>query len=432
MLPKNLIRRIATAILSIVFFQNAFCQESYQTGYIIPLCGDTLRGYIDYRNWERNPNTINFKNDLSKNKIIFKPLDIKGFRVLNEIYVSAIVKTEVSPINTENLQLPDDKATNKELVFKTDTTFLQAIVQGEKSLYYYCNRSSKDQFYIKQDTSYSLLIYKKYLKRIKNVQEEKLVIAENNKYLGQLTIYLQNCPNIQAKINETKHTKKSLENLFNYYYNNTQATIKFQTEKEKTKVEYGILAGVSSTELNFNSEAFPYLDQTRYTQPKSITAGVFMNVIFRRNQGKWSINNELIYTTYKDKGSYSNYVDANQYTNTHTTIGYSYIKMNNMLRFKYPIGGIFIYLNGGVSNGYAICETNYKRQESKLFTTEHITEGKAIDKTRKYEYGLLFGLGTKYKRYSVEVRYETASGMSANNMITSSVKRYYLLLGIKL
>ena len=46
----------------------AYSQENFVAGSIIKLNGDTVKGYVDYRNWERNPNQIKFKERESAEK----------------------------------------------------------------------------------------------------------------------------------------------------------------------------------------------------------------------------------------------------------------------------------------------------------------------------------------------------------------------------
>ncbi|NTV83749.1 MAG: hypothetical protein HGA23_05540, partial [Bacteroidales bacterium] len=43
-----------------------------------------------------------------------------------------------------------------------------------------------------------------------------------------------------------------------------------------------------------------------------------------------------------------------------------------------------------------VTEKNYKKTEKKFFSTENVEEGKALDDTRKYEFGFISGMGTKF------------------------------------
>jgi hypothetical protein len=134
---RKLQKRIVLIIIGLAFFHTSYCQKNYLAGYIIKTNGDTLHGFIDYRNWNENPNKIIFKKTLTDNLIKYTPIDIKEFRVHNETYESAIIKVEVSPDKISELQTTD------ELVFKTDTTFLQALIKGPKCLYYSLNPQEK-------------------------------------------------------------------------------------------------------------------------------------------------------------------------------------------------------------------------------------------------------------------------------------------------
>lgn len=420
MQTSNLIRKISLAILASFIFQTSFCQENYIPGYVISK-GDTLRGYVDYRNWAGNPDKIAFKENLSDKASIYTPLDIKGFGVLDEIYESAIIQTEVSPKNIDNIT--DEIYYNADLVLESDTTFLQTIIQGKKSLYYYMNRIGKDQFYIRQDSSYQFLIYKEYL----ITSEGHHGTAERKQYLNQLTSYLMACPGIQSKIRSTTYSRKSMENLFRYYYAGTRSTLQFQKKTEKVLVEYGVFAGLSLTSVKFN--LFPYLEFADFNTSKNFSGGLFLELFPPRNQRRWSLCNELIYSSYEANGIYKDYTSEYRYNLYYTTIGFSYLKMNNMVRYKYPIGDFFVYLNAGISNGFAISETNNLRKENYLYSSQNVQEIKALESTRKYEQGYIIGLGARHKKCSFELRYERGNGMSDASRLQSAISRYFFLLG---
>jgi hypothetical protein len=422
MKTKNIIKRLTLTVFGIIIIQNTFSQENYLPAYIISLKGDTLHGFIDYRNWDINPDKINFKEKSEGSVISYSPSDIKGFGVLDEIYESAKVNKEISPKDINNLEF------NPELKITIDTVFLQSVIIGSKCLYSYKLNSENELFYFKQDTSYELLIFKKYLK----IQDGKNIIKENNKYLGQLLLYLQDCPKIQSKLKTTKYNKKSLEKLFLFYYKCSQSNIKFSKKTEKLISEIGLLAGLSTTTLKFKGdEQFQNLIIPNFQPSINFSGGLSFDIILPRNQGKWSISNELIYSAYSAKNHFEEYVNENDYTIIDATAGYSYLKMNNMLRFKYPIGNLSVYINAGISNGYAINEKNSSVKVLKLYAPETTTEDKAIQSTRLYEQGIVLGLGTRYKKYSLEIRCEKGNGMSAYSLLNSVTTRYYFMLGYR-
>ena len=82
-----------------------------------------------------------------------------------------------------------------------------------------------------------------------------------------------------------------------------------------------------------------------------------------------------------------------------------------------------------MSNGFGFNEINYLEKVSIFYTTEHYKEGEAIDDPRTNEQGLVVGLGTKFKKLSLETRLEKANGMSKYPGLGSVTNRFYILVG---
>jgi hypothetical protein len=418
------ISRLALVFSGILLFQTVHSQEKYLPGYVINLKGDTLSGFIDYRNWKINPGKIDFKDRVENKQFTFLPSDIIEFKVKDEVYVSAIINIETSPRNTAELNY--DKAMH----LQAESAFLQTFYKGKKSLYHYFNHG-KDYFYIRKDTTFELLLYKKYLFVQENnplIKENNTIIKENKAYLGQLDNYLNDCQGIEDRLTKTTYKQAALDNLFKYYYETTQSEISFKKNIERASLETGALAGVSLTSLSFRGPS--YFTLTDYSLSVNFSAGLYCELILPRNQRKWSISNELIISAYDVSGTYNDGVE-NDYSKTTTELGFTYLKINNLLRYKYPVGHAYIFLNGGISNGFIIKEINYKNVVTKFYSSETNVEGVALEGTRKYELGFIFGTGLKTGRYSLEARYETGNGMSDYFTIKGRTQRIFLLLGFR-
>ena len=415
------LKKFGILLIGILNFQLAVSQENYIPGYVIKNNVDTLVGLVDYRDWKQNPSKVIFKTKIENKPTIFTPTDITEFKVDGNIYVSGIIYTEVSPTQINKL------VENPQVNLVVDTTFLQTLFRGKKSLYYFKNSDGKENFYIKQNTDFNLLVYKRYLKW----KNGKRIIAENKKYLGQLAFYLNDCETINSELENTSYNQNSLVELFQNYYKCSSSNISFEQKEEKIHMEIGIVAGASMTSLKFHSDDFSYLVNTNHNSSTNPAGGLFLDLILPRNQNKWSIYNEFLFSTYQVIGSHEEYENENNYSVSTTEIGYSYIKIYNLVRFKYPINNLYLFLNGGISNGFSVSETNYRKEESKFYTTDRVVEELALSETRKYEQGFVFGTGIKYNRFSLELRYERGNGMSKYSALNSSTKRYYLLLGYR-
>ncbi len=314
-----------------------------------------------------------------------------------------------------------------EIKLEKTFTFLQTLVQGSRSLYYLFDQQGIDQFYIWQDSAYQLLIQKRFLEK----QRTRRVISENRTFVRQLKAYLSDCPTINEKLKNIKYSKYELEKLFLHYYECTSSEMAFYKQAEKLSLEAGILSGISLTSLKFiDEENAPSLTKANYSRSTDIAAGVFLDIILPRSSKKWIIRNEITYSSYDVSGRYSIIIDENNYQYIDTEFGYTYLKMNNMLRYRYPTK-LALFANVGFSNGWAIQETNYARQETILDGAEKIVEDKALAETRIFEQGLLAGLGVQHNNLSFEIRYERGNGMDIYSPLKSLTQRWYLLLGYR-
>lgn len=425
---KQFLRLIIVVLLQFIFL-SVFGQENFVPGYIIDLKGDTIKGFIDYRNWNKNPKDIVFRNDTDGIRSTYNPLDISEFKVHDELYESAIVEIETSPVLTAKLK-PDP-----ELYFAMDTTFLQTVIRGKKSLYYLKDRTGKSHFYIK-DSLFRLLIYKRYFK----VVEGKNGVAENRTFIGQLLNYLEDCPDIQNRIKNTGYTRQSLENLFSdYYVKNTsvnngieKAEINFQNKTEKVKLVVGLHAGMTSTTISFRSEDLLHLSEAKFKPSLNFTYGMNFDFILPRQQGRWSVCNELTFTNYLTTGEYLDFESDEKYTMNYTTLGFSYLNLNSMIRFKYPVKKIRLFTNAGISIGVLNNATNIRKREIKYYSEESIKNGLAVKGVRELEQRFNLGLGAIFKKISFEFRYEQGNGMAQAIQLTSTTERYYFILGYRL
>jgi len=149
-------RTPATLLLLLLCLQELSAQSNFLPGKIVTNTGDSISGYINYRNWAHNPDKIYFKRNKQADQTIYTPASISAFFVNNELYESAVVQKEISPRSASNANdFPD-------FVLETDTAFVQVLTKGRKSLYYYRPYGQAPNFYISQGDSLQLLLFKKY------------------------------------------------------------------------------------------------------------------------------------------------------------------------------------------------------------------------------------------------------------------------------
>jgi hypothetical protein len=394
----------------------AFAQENFMKGAIVLQNGDTIRGFIDYKNWVHNPEHIAFKESEQSKIEIKSPLQIKTFIVADEIYESAIITTETSSTQLDYLD------SNGTLNFQTDTTFLQTLIKGSKSLYHYINKGGNHQFYIKKGDTFELLIYKKYF----SDPENTTITSENKRYIGQLYQYFDLNALFKRKIEDTDYSQQSMMELFNYYLSKTGNTVMFKKSKDSFTHRFGITVGASNTTLDFKGVGFEYLFNTYYGSSNNVAAGLFWEATLPRLNRKFSFYNEFLLTSYELKGRNSN---VNNYTVSNLTHGFTYLNLNSLIRYKYHLRNWSAFANVGFSNGIAIKVINQNIEESTFYGPKTVSNIKAIETIRKYEQGYIIGIGAQHKRMSAELRYESANGMSVYTGLSSITHRIFFNLG---
>jgi hypothetical protein len=390
-------------------------------GFIINNENDTVRGSIDFRRWDKNPDRITFLAEGETTEEILTPLNILEFHVKGEIFVSAIVDSEITNL------LYGELPRHPEPDLKTDTIFLQTLVKGEKSLYYFKNAQGNDNFYIKGDESFELLTYKKY--RI--VRDLQARVAENKRFLGQLAYYLSDCPNIQSALRRVEYNKRSLGKLFQFYYSDcVDSAPVFEAEKKGLKIDLGIFAGPTISRLDFRSSNsyWDHLTEVNYGSSFNFSGGFFFDIFLPFSLNNWSINTEAIYTTYKFSGEYNIVYSEFHYSESCIDIATSYAKINNLIRYRFFHKENQFYLNAGISNGFIIRATNSKKTYTKFYDNERFYFGGASS-FDSHEQGLVFGAGLKRKKLGVEARIERGNGFSRASSLGTISSRYYLLIG---
>jgi hypothetical protein len=403
----------------------AFSQANFLPGSVFLPNGDTLRGWIDYQNWENNPELIQFRKNSKAAHEFFDPIDIDGFSVGDEIYKSGIIEKEVSPVKLgEILPYPEVK-------LQTDTAFLQVLIAGEKSLLYLRTSEGRDYFYIDRDGDLELLIYKKYSKLVDVPGLDKHLIIENKRFHTQLMQYLNGCDFSVKDFEKTEYKRYSLQKLFLEYYACVQAKPVFDKEKDKVRTEFGAVAGPTLTTLAFSGTFFDHLSNATFSRSVSPSFGLFLDLIWPRNMGRWSLYNELMFSSYGVTGDYAYFESDINYEYASYELGFSYLKMNNFLRFKRPVGNLFLFANAGISNGVMLGETNYQTAESSHWGLVKQQEGPVLQETQKHEIGFILGAGLRYRSLSLEMRYESSSGISRYPALGSHVKRYSALMGYR-
>jgi len=120
----------------------SFAQSNFKPGYVVDLKGDTLKGNIDYREWEKNPRQVSFKSNAGA-VAVYTPQNARAFAVTGlEYYEKYIVRSSQDPSDITKLGGVADTTS------RIDTVFLHTLIKGRYlSLYSYLD-DIKARYYI--------------------------------------------------------------------------------------------------------------------------------------------------------------------------------------------------------------------------------------------------------------------------------------------
>jgi hypothetical protein len=128
-----------------------FClaQSNYTPGYVVTVKGDTIKGFIDYKEWHYTPTNISFKAALTEvNSKKYTVNDISCFNI-NDLetyikYTGPVTTDPTSPFKIGNV---------RDTSFRTDTVFLKVIGTGKRLTLYSYTDEIKTRYFLSDNTN---------------------------------------------------------------------------------------------------------------------------------------------------------------------------------------------------------------------------------------------------------------------------------------
>ncbi|OQP46823.1 hypothetical protein A4H97_04680 [Niastella yeongjuensis] len=264
-------------------------QKNYQRGLVVLTNGDTLKGWIDYRNWHVNPTSFGFKQDsLGDNVRQFTTTDISFFQVAGDKYLKAFITKDMLPVDFGNLA--SDSAENQQ----TDTAFLRVLVEGPV-LNLYEVYDFKPHYYIQDSTkSYRELTYKCSWDEVNNR------VKTRNYFHSELIAYLTLQPRYDKKlthqIEHMGYTDKEIAKAVAALNGLTGQSVPYVSNNNKKSLSFYAGAGAIYSTMTFSGDD-PYLKAFDFdwkTTP-AIMAGVELFSV--RNFSELSFRLEVAYSS---------------------------------------------------------------------------------------------------------------------------------------
>jgi len=154
-------KKLSNLILALLVMPAALsAQSNYKPGYVVTAKGDTIKGFVNYQEWDANPEAITFKKTADGQSIKYGVNDISAFSVdKTDSYKRYTVTISTAAINADKVDY------NRDTAVRTATVFLRVLEQGNRMALYSYRDDIKVRYYIGDAPGYTPreLIYRIYI-----------------------------------------------------------------------------------------------------------------------------------------------------------------------------------------------------------------------------------------------------------------------------
>jgi hypothetical protein len=341
----------------------AFAQSNYKLGYVVNLKGDTVKGFIDYKEWDKNPVRINFKKDMGADAGHFSAEDISAFAITGlEYYEKYKVVISLAHVDVEKLPTGVDTTST------TNSIFLRLLVKGRNISLYEYKDDIKNRFYIKDNTlsTPEELIYRIYLNP--NDVTQSVTQPRYQNQLQQLALkYHQGSDKLTAIIEKVGYNESDIMPVVNIINGSITKT---NNPNKAKPLRFFAGAGINGASLKYSGNSFLALSPTsKASFGPRLTVG--MDVFLNPNVGQLILRTELFFTTVNLQTS-SNTVPYASQSFRLTFPGISPQLIYNV----YNTESLKCYIGAGASvNLYTNSNNNYYYAENPYSPTKSVIKG---------------------------------------------------------
>jgi len=338
-------------LILIYFWQlSSFAQSNYKPGFLVTTAGDTVKGFIDYKEWNINPKSFSFVTDIqAKEAQKFSPATSKYFEITGmtayEMYNGrmSMYQTQLDNIST----IVDTATINA-------TVFLKVEQRGRNVTLLSYKDVIKSRCFLRENNSNQAqeLIFKTILTH--NNQ-----LASSNMYRNQLWLaavkYKVGSDNLKRTIENTAYSLADIRTITNKINSIDREKIK-QTKSNNAKCRF--IAGIAlnrSTIDVIGDYLVSQASEASYLPKLSAGIDVFLNPDIQ----KWVFRTELSATKLRVK-NVSVTIDETSRTRKFTqTLDNRIITLSPQIIYNlYNSNNLKFYLGAGIAANSASIQTS--------------------------------------------------------------------------
>lgn len=324
--------RLPALLLFLLFSSLSFAQTNYKQGFVVTTAGDTLYGFIDYKEWDKNPKVISFRTSANSSATQeFDPNNSSYFEITGmEAYQSY-----EGPITMDKVDKDDLSYGRADTTVIISRIFLGKRQDGPNALLYSYKDDVKERFFLleKGESKPQELSYKRYLFATNNAK-----VVEQRFYVGQLLNVARHqgilTDKLQQEIEATGYKEQDLLRVVNKL-NGLNAKEIEQDRKSRQNTRY--FAGLAlsrGTMKTYGADYFADADENSASYMPRLAFGldVFLNrnvqrtalrleagltnasyILHKREQSGFKGYNELSYEATQQTASLSPQIIYNLY-----------------------------------------------------------------------------------------------------------------------
>ncbi len=342
---------VFAGIACLILHSELFAQENYLPGSVTLNSGETIAGEIDYQNQVRTPELVRFRKDSIGEVKTYSPTSILGFRVGRDRFVSKNLIIDTSPYRTSANREIRPSSIQKQV-------FLQLLVEGAVSLYYYQNE--RPHYFIETEKGIEELISSQYVVNIGG--QFQLVKTNEHLYRRQLAELGYECNT------ESARKIKYRINAFIEFISecNGDEAPAYIYEKEKPTYKHSFYVGGLTSLLTqkirpdqplstLRSELLQNFKNT-YDPSYSFTIGYYFKIIYPTDLQRKSLSIGLDIFTFESKtsGDYYNFIyEENAISElqniSNMQLSFTMISLKSWFSYKFSSKQITPFLDIGAS-----------------------------------------------------------------------------------
>jgi len=423
-MKNNLTVRCCIAFICLFAFSSSVisAQENFKPGHVITKDNTRIDGWIDFRDWSKSPDNINFKASGTDDIINYSPLELTAFEVQDQYYLGQIVEIEKSPILKDRID--EELDAKAELRLEKDTLFVKRLLKGDKELYMARNYLNIKNYYIKDGKKLDLLLFKNYFEK----KDGSGRIKSLDLYKSQLQNYFEDCRNISSDIQKADYIEKDLRDLFMSYSKCSKSSTIISTKQDKDS-RFRVLAGLTFTNLIFNSDMSNNSLVVADFQPSiDPLIGFALSSPIGGDLNKLYFEVQAFYSQYNVIGDFETTVTQDNFSTGTYSLGFGQINLEFDLRYKLLKRNFLVYPLAGIGASYITNEIINKRVTTQTFFTDVTTrETVGISDGLKYGFSFFVGAGIDFKKFGVELKYRLGTGLITGEIVKSRIQGLMLV-----